>query len=83
MTSAPRFTPAAHHHLRSLPRPTAMRVLAALTALAENPAAPGQDTAPLGTAPGLVRLRSEGQRLACLVREGDLLVLTARAADRR
>ncbi|MBV1957525.1 mRNA interferase RelE/StbE [Streptomyces sp. CZ24] len=83
MTPAPHFTPAARHHLRALPRPAAMRVLATLTALAEDPAAPHPDTAGIGTTPGLFRLRVEGQRLACLVRGGALLVLAARAADRR
>ncbi|MFE7673541.1 type II toxin-antitoxin system RelE/ParE family toxin [Streptomyces albidoflavus] len=83
MTLTPHFTPAARHHLGSLPRPTAMRVLATLTAVAEDPAAPHPDTVNIGTTPGLFRLRVEGQRLACLVRGGELLVLAARAADRR
>ncbi|MEU6110984.1 hypothetical protein ABZ853_21580 [Streptomyces albidoflavus] len=83
MTLTPHFTPAARHHLSSLPRPSAMRVLAALTAVAEDPAGPHPDTVHIGTAPGLFRLRVEGQRLACLMRGGELLVLAARAADRR
>ncbi|MFI8906412.1 type II toxin-antitoxin system RelE/ParE family toxin [Streptomyces albidoflavus] len=83
MTPTPLFTPAARHHLRTLPRPTAMRVLATLTAVAENPSGRHLDTAPIGTTPGLFRLRTDGQRLACLVRGGALLVLAARAADRR
>ncbi|WP_440572386.1 type II toxin-antitoxin system RelE family toxin [Streptomyces sp. KR2] len=83
MTPAPHFTPAARHHFRSLPRPTALRVLATLTAVAEDPAGPHPGAAPIGTTPGLFRLRVEGQRLACLVRGGELLVLAARAADLR
>ncbi|MHC8563201.1 hypothetical protein EQK42_30990, partial [Streptomyces albidoflavus] len=60
-----------------------MRVLATLTAVAESPSAPHPGTVGIGTTPGLFRLRVEGQRLACLVRGGELLVLAGRAADRR
>ncbi|MFD4987127.1 type II toxin-antitoxin system RelE/ParE family toxin [Streptomyces sp. NPDC058374] len=83
MTYALRFSPGARSRLRTLGRPAAMRVLAALTALAEGPPGPRPGTAELGSVPGLFRLRLEGQRVACLARGGELLVLAVHAADRR
>ncbi|WP_159768482.1 type II toxin-antitoxin system RelE family toxin [Streptomyces sp. HM190] len=83
MKYAFRFTAAAQRQLRSVTRPDAMRILAALTALGEDPYRQDVDVKKLTGPSGLYRLRVGSYRVAYQVNDGELVVLVVKVGDRR
>ncbi|MFI2240698.1 type II toxin-antitoxin system RelE/ParE family toxin [Streptomyces chrestomyceticus] len=83
MKYAFRFTAAAQRQLRAIDRPAAMRVLAALTALGEDPYREDADIKKLTGPSGLYRLRVGNYRVAYLVEDGELVILVVKVGDRR
>jgi mRNA interferase RelE/StbE len=78
-----RFTAAAQRQLRAIERATAMRILAALTELGDDPYREDADVKKLTGPSGLYRLRVGNYRVAYQVLDGELLVLVVRVGDRR
>ena len=83
MKYAFRFTSAAQRQLRAIDRPAAMRILAALTALGEDPYREDADVEKLTGPSGLYRLRVGNYRVAYRVEDGELLILVVKVGDRR
>ncbi len=83
MRSAFRFTTAAQRQLRAIDRPVAMRILAALTALGDDPYHEDADIKKLTGPSGLYRLRVGGYRVAYQIEDGELIVLVVKVGDRR
>lgn len=83
MKYAFRFTSAAQRQLRAIERPTAMRILAALTALGDDPYREDADVKKLSGPSGLYRLRVGGYRVAYQVLDGELVILVVKVGDRR
>jgi mRNA interferase RelE/StbE len=78
-----RFTTAAQRQLRAIDRPAAMRILAALTALGDDPYREDADVKKLTGPSGLHQLRVGNYRVAYQVEGGELSVLVVKAGDRR
>ncbi|MFF4290419.1 type II toxin-antitoxin system RelE/ParE family toxin [Streptomyces sp. NPDC001633] len=83
MTYAFRFTAAAQRHLRAIDRPAAMRILAALTALGDDPYREDADVKKLAGPSGRYRLRVGNYRVAYQVEDGELIILVVKVGDRR
>ncbi|MFD6940217.1 type II toxin-antitoxin system RelE/ParE family toxin [Streptomyces goshikiensis] len=83
MKYAFRFTAAAQRQLRALDKPAAMRILAALTALGDDPFRQDADIKKLTGPSGLYRLRVGSYRIAYQVLDGELVVLVVKVGDRR
>ncbi|OEJ32285.1 type II toxin-antitoxin system RelE family toxin [Streptomyces subrutilus] len=83
MKYAFRFTAAAQRQLRAMDRPAAMRILAALTALGDDPYREDADVKKLTGPSGLYRLRVGSYRIAYQVLDGELVVLVVKVGDRR
>ncbi|WP_260639122.1 type II toxin-antitoxin system RelE family toxin [Streptomyces angustmyceticus] len=83
MKYAFRFTAAAQRQLRAIDRPAAMRILAALTALGDDPFREDADIKKLTGPSGLYRLRVGSYRVAYRVEDGELLILVVKIGDRR
>ncbi|WP_330290331.1 type II toxin-antitoxin system RelE family toxin [Streptomyces sp. NBC_00576] len=83
MKYAFRFTTAAQRQLRAIDRPAAMRVLAALTALGDDPYREDADVKKLTGPTGLYQLRVGSYRVAYQVLDGELVILVVRVGDRR
>ncbi|AWL38874.1 MULTISPECIES: type II toxin-antitoxin system RelE family toxin [Streptomyces] len=83
MKYAFRFTAAAQRQLRAIDRPAAMRILAALTALGDDPYREDADIKKLTGPSGLYRLRVGSYRVAYQVEDGELIVLVVKVGDRR
>ncbi|MET9466996.1 type II toxin-antitoxin system RelE/ParE family toxin [Streptomyces sp. NPDC006544] len=79
MKYAFRFTTAAQRQLRTIDKPAAMRVLAALTALGDDPFREDADIKKLTGPCGLYRLRVGSYR----VLDGELVILVVEVGDRR
>ncbi|PSR67985.1 plasmid stabilization protein [Nocardia sp. MDA0666] len=78
-----RFLESARHELRALERQDAMRILTALTALGEDPYAPGLDVKKLSGHEGLYRLRVGRFRVAYRIDNGVLVILVVKVGWRR
>ncbi|WP_406139325.1 type II toxin-antitoxin system RelE/ParE family toxin [Streptomyces sp. NBC_01089] len=78
-----RFTTAAQRQLRAIDRPAAMRILAALTALGDDPYREDADIRKLTGPSGLYRLRVGSYRVAYQVEDGELIILVVKIGDRR
>ncbi|UZJ31070.1 type II toxin-antitoxin system RelE family toxin [Streptomyces endophytica] len=83
MKYAFRFTAAAQRQLRAIDRPAAMRILAALTALGDDPYREDADIKKLTGPSGLYRLRVGSYRVAYRVEDGELIILVVKIGDRR
>ncbi|MEU6756916.1 type II toxin-antitoxin system RelE/ParE family toxin [Streptomyces sp. NPDC046685] len=83
MKYAFRFTTAAQRQLRAIDRPAAMRILAALTALGDDPYREDADVKKLTGPSGLYRLRVGSYRIAYQVLDGELVILVVKVGDRR
>ncbi|MEU8588255.1 type II toxin-antitoxin system RelE/ParE family toxin [Streptomyces sp. NPDC048664] len=83
MKYAFRFTTAAQRQLRAIDRPAAMRILAALTALGDDPYREDADIKKLTGPSGLYRLRVGSYRVAYRVGDGELIILVVKIGDRR
>ncbi|MEW5357202.1 type II toxin-antitoxin system RelE/ParE family toxin [Streptomyces sp. 16-176A] len=83
MKYAFRFTTAAQRQLRAISLPDAMRILAALTALGDDPYREDADVRKLTGSSGLYRLRVGSCRVAYQIDDGELVVLVVKAGDRR
>ncbi|MWA11613.1 type II toxin-antitoxin system RelE/ParE family toxin [Streptomyces sp. BA2] len=83
MKYAFRFATAAQRQLRSIDRPAAMRILAALTALGDDPYREDADIKKLTGPSGLYRLRVGSYRVAYQVLDGELVILAVKVGDRR
>ncbi|WP_405751738.1 type II toxin-antitoxin system RelE/ParE family toxin [Streptomyces sp. NBC_01020] len=83
MKYAFRFTAAAQRQLRAIDRPAAMRILAALTALGDDPYREDADIKKLTGPSGLYRLRVGSYRAAYRVEDGELIILVVKVGDRR
>ncbi|GAB3487268.1 type II toxin-antitoxin system RelE family toxin [Nocardiopsis coralliicola] len=83
MKYAFRFTPAAQRQLRAIDRPTAMRILAALTALGDDPYQSTADVKKLAGQSGLFRLRVGSYRVAYQVHNDELIILVVTVGNRR
>ncbi|MER5873570.1 type II toxin-antitoxin system RelE/ParE family toxin [Streptomyces sp. NPDC002044] len=83
MKYAFRFTTAAQRQLRAIDRPAAMRVLAALTALGDDPYREDADIKKFAGPSGLCRLRVGSYRIAYQVLDGELIILVVKVGDRR
>ncbi|MFB4194643.1 type II toxin-antitoxin system RelE family toxin [Streptomyces carpaticus] len=83
MKYAFRFTTAAQRQLRAVDQPTAMRILAALTALGDDPYREDADIKKLSGHEGLYRLRVGAYRVAYTVDDGELVVLVIKVGNRR
>lgn len=83
MKYAFRFTAAAQRQLRAIDRPAAMRILAALTALGEDPYREDADIKKLTGPSGLYRLRVGNYRVAYQVEDGELIILVVKVGSRR
>ncbi|WP_334664698.1 type II toxin-antitoxin system RelE/ParE family toxin [Streptomyces cyaneofuscatus] len=83
MKYAFRFTAAAQRQLRAIDRPAAMRILAALTALGDDPYREDADIKKLTGPSGLYRLRVGSYRVAYQVEDGELIILFVKVGDRR
>jgi mRNA interferase RelE/StbE len=78
-----RFTAAAQRQLRAIDRPSAMRILAALTALGDDPYREDADIKKLTGPSGLYRLRVGSYRVAYQVEDGELIILVVKVGNRR
>ncbi|QQN78016.1 type II toxin-antitoxin system RelE family toxin [Streptomyces sp. XC 2026] len=83
MTYAFRCTTAAHRRLRGIDQPTAMRILAALTALGDDPYNQDADIKKLSGHEALYRLRVGACRVAYSVENGELVILVVKVGNRR
>ncbi|MEU2392975.1 type II toxin-antitoxin system RelE/ParE family toxin [Streptomyces sp. NPDC007369] len=83
MKYAFRFTTAAQRQLRAIDKPAAMRILAALTALGDDPYREDADVKKLRGPSGLYRLRVGSYRIAYQVLDGELVILVVKVGDRR
>ncbi|MFI9492865.1 MULTISPECIES: type II toxin-antitoxin system RelE family toxin [Streptomyces] len=83
MKYAFRFTTAAQRQLRAIDRPAAMRILAALTTLGDDPYREDADIKKLTGPSGLYRLRVGSYRVAYQVEDGELVVLVVKIGGRR
>ncbi|WEH40139.1 type II toxin-antitoxin system RelE/ParE family toxin [Streptomyces sp. AM 2-1-1] len=83
MKYAFRFTATAQRQLRAIDRPAAMRILAALTALGEDPYREDADVKELVGSSGLYRLRVGNYRVAYQVENDRLVILVVKVGDRR
>ncbi|QKW07022.1 type II toxin-antitoxin system RelE/ParE family toxin [Streptomyces sp. NA04227] len=83
MKYAFRFTTAAQRQLRTISRPEAMRILAALTALGDDPYREDADIKKLTGPSGLYRLRVGNYRVAYQINDGELLILVVKVGNRR
>lgn len=83
MKYAFRFTAAAQRQLRAIDRPAAMRILAALTALGDDPYREDADVKKLTGPSGLYRLRVGSYRVAYQVEDGELIILVVKVGNRR
>ncbi|MET9366138.1 type II toxin-antitoxin system RelE/ParE family toxin [Streptomyces sp. NPDC006711] len=83
MKYAFRFTAAAQRQLRAIDRPAAMRILAALTSLGDDPYREAADVKKLTGPSGLYRLRVGNYRVAYQVLDGELVILVVKVGDRR
>ncbi|MFD4277315.1 type II toxin-antitoxin system RelE/ParE family toxin [Streptomyces cyaneofuscatus] len=83
MKYAFRFTAAAQRQLRAIDRPAAMRILAALTALGDDPYREDADIKKLTGPSGLYRLRVGSYRVAYQVEDGELIIVVVKVGDRR
>ncbi|MEV4877696.1 type II toxin-antitoxin system RelE family toxin [Streptomyces cyaneofuscatus] len=83
MKYAFRFTAAAQRQLRAIDRPAAMRILAALTALGDDPYREDADIKKLTGPSGLYRLRVGSYRVAYQVEDGELIILVVKVGNRR
>ncbi|MFJ8842713.1 type II toxin-antitoxin system RelE/ParE family toxin [Streptomyces cyaneofuscatus] len=83
MKYAFRFTAAAQRQLRAIDRPAAMRILAALTALGDDPYREDADIKKLTGPSGLYLLRVGSYRVAYQVEDGELIILVVKVGDRR
>ncbi|MER7153506.1 type II toxin-antitoxin system RelE family toxin [Streptomyces lydicus] len=83
MKYAFRFTTAAQRQLRAIDRPAAMRILAALTALGDDPYREEADIKKLTGPSGLYRLQVGTYRIAYQVEDGELITLAVKVGDRR
>ncbi|NSC22129.1 type II toxin-antitoxin system RelE/ParE family toxin [Streptomyces albus subsp. chlorinus] len=83
MKYAFRFTTAAQRQLRAVSRPDAMRILAALTALGDDPYREDADVKKLTGPSELYRLRVGSYRVAYQINDGELVILVVKAGDRR
>ncbi|MEU1088278.1 type II toxin-antitoxin system RelE/ParE family toxin [Streptomyces sp. NPDC005576] len=83
MKYAFRFTTTARRQLRSIDRPAAMRILAALTALGDDPYREDADVKKLVGSSGLYRLRVGNYRVAYQVENDQLVILVVKVGDRR
>ncbi|BCL28354.1 type II toxin-antitoxin system RelE/ParE family toxin [Streptomyces aurantiacus] len=83
MKYAFRFTTAAQRQLRAIDRPVAMHILAALTALGDDPYREDADIKKLTGPSGLYRLRVGGYRVAYQVEDRELVILVVKVGDRR
>lgn len=78
-----RFPESARLELRAIERPDAMRILTALTALGEDPDAPGLDVKKLSGHDNLLRLRVGRYRVAYRVDNGVLEILVIKVGRRK
>ncbi len=78
-----RFLDSARHELRAIPRQDAMRILTALTALGDDPYAPGSDVEKLTGRDDLYRLRIGRFRVAYRIDNGILVILVVKVGRRR
>ncbi|MFD8632320.1 type II toxin-antitoxin system RelE/ParE family toxin [Streptomyces sp. NPDC059533] len=83
MKYAFRFTTAAQRQLRAIDKPAAMRILAALTALGDDPYREDADVKKLTGPSGLYRLRVGNYRIAYQILDGELVILVVQVGDRR
>ncbi|MEU2832415.1 type II toxin-antitoxin system RelE/ParE family toxin [Streptomyces lavendulae] len=83
MKYAFRFTTAAQRRLRAIDKPAAMRILAALTALGDDPFREDADIKKLNGPSGLYRLQVGSYRIAYQVLDGELVILVVKVGDRR
>ncbi|MEU6862589.1 type II toxin-antitoxin system RelE/ParE family toxin [Streptomyces sp. NPDC046876] len=83
MKYAFRFTSAAQRQLRAIDRAAAMRILAALTALGDDPFREDADIKKLTGPSGLYRLRVGSYRVAYQVLDGELVIPVVKVGDRR
>ncbi|MGT2528750.1 type II toxin-antitoxin system RelE family toxin [Streptomyces nojiriensis] len=83
MKYAFRFTTAAQRQLRAIDKPAAMRILAALTALGDDPYREDADAKKLTGPSGLYRLRVGNYRIAYQILDGELVILVVQVGDRR
>lgn len=83
MKYAFRFTTAAQRQLRAIDKPAAMRILAALTALGDDPYREDADVKKLAGPSGLYQLRVGSYRIAYQVLDGELVILVVKVGDRR
>ncbi|MCX5399165.1 type II toxin-antitoxin system RelE/ParE family toxin [Streptomyces sp. NBC_00102] len=83
MKYAFRFTATAHRQLRAIDRPVAMRILAALTALGDDPYREDADVKKFVGLSGLYRVRVGNYRVAYQVENGELVILVVKVGDRR
>ncbi|MFD9356289.1 type II toxin-antitoxin system RelE/ParE family toxin [Streptomyces sp. NPDC060031] len=83
MKYAFRFTTAAQRQLWAIDKPAAMRILAALTALGDDPYREDADVKKLTGPSGLCRLRVGSCRIAYQVLDGELVILVVEVGDRR
>ncbi|MYW02205.1 type II toxin-antitoxin system RelE/ParE family toxin [Streptomyces sp. SID3343] len=83
MKYAFRFTTAAQRRFRALDRPAAMRILAALTALGDDPYREDADIKKLTGLSGLYRLRVGDHRVVYQVEDGESIVLVVKVGNRR
>ncbi|MFC4561983.1 type II toxin-antitoxin system RelE/ParE family toxin [Nocardiopsis mangrovi] len=83
MKYAFRFTAAAQRQLRAIDRPAAMRILAALTELGDDPYRADADVKKLTGPSGLYRLRVGGYRIAYQIKDSELIILVVKVGDRR
>lgn len=83
MKYAFRFTAAAQRQLRAVDQPTAMRILAALTRLGDDPYREDADVKKLSGPGDLFRLRVGNWRVAYQVDNGQLIVLVVKVGHRR
>ncbi|QCW77962.1 type II toxin-antitoxin system RelE/ParE family toxin [Streptomyces sp. S6] len=83
MKYAFRFTAAAQRQLQAIDRPAAMRILAALTALGDDPYREDADIKKLTGPSGLYRLRVGSYRVAYRVEDGELIILVVKVGNRR
>ena len=83
MKYAFRFTAAAQRQLRAIDQPTAMRILAALTRLGDDPYREDADVKKLNGPGDLFRLRVGNWRVAYQVDNGQLIVLVVKVGHRR
>ncbi|NBM17961.1 type II toxin-antitoxin system RelE/ParE family toxin [Streptomyces sp. GC420] len=75
MKYAFRFTAAAQRQLRAIDRPAAMRILAALTELGDDPYREDAGTKKLTGPSGLYRLRVGNYRVAYRIEDGEFVIL--------